>query len=782
MSESVKDAEGKSFPYKKFVTVFWGLFLAGVLFVFLLFYGASEGWLGELPTFDEIENPRNNLATTIYSADGEELGKYFHENRSQVTYDQLSPYLVTALVATEDERFLEHSGIDYRGTARAIVKLGKGGGASTITQQLAKMLFTKQPSRNPVERIGQKIKEWVIAVRLERQYTKQEIVTMYYNKFDFLYQAIGIQSASKIYFDKNPIDLQLEEAALLVGMAKNPSLYNPRKFPKNALNRRNTVFNQMVRNNYLDKAVADSLKQLPIELNFQRESHDEGLATYFREYLRRDITKWLNETEKPGGGKYNLYRDGLKIYTTIDSRMQAHAEEAVREHMASMQFAFDHQQRNNRMKPFVGITREEERNIMNAAMRRSDRYKRLKAADASKADILESFNTPVKMRVFKWGKDQDGRAVRTEVDTTLTPMDSIRYYKSFLNTGLMAVEPQTGDIKAWVGGMDYKHFKYDHVKDSKRQVGSTFKPFVYATAIDQLKMSPCEKIPNNPVTFSKEQWGMPEDWTPKNSDGEYDGADYTLTNGLANSMNTITAELVKRLGTTEPIRELAKNLGVESPISPGPAMCLGTSDISVYEMVGAYSAFANTGVYVKPAMVLRIENKDGVVLKEFKKETRQVLSEEAAYVVVKLLEGVTQHGSGVRLRTTTGKYPVMGTEVKNFTTGYPYGFTNAIAGKTGTTQNHSDGWFMGMVPNLATGVWVGCDDRSAHFNSLYYGQGASLALPVWGRFMQKCYDDPELSVSKEEFQKPADEISIELDCDKQEIEEAFETSIEEEEF
>ena len=666
--------------------------------------------------------------------------------------------MVQALISTEDERFKDHSGIDFKSLARAVVMLGKGGGGSTITQQLAKMLFTGTASRSTTERVKQKIKEYVIAVKLERQYTKDEILTMYFNKFDFNYLAVGINSASKIYFNTTPQDLKIEEAAMLVGMAKNPSLYNPRRREELTTKRRNTVFLQMQRNGILDQTQVDSLSTLPLTLDFNPESHTKGIATYFREYLRSYMKGWIKENLKPDGTKYNLYRDGLKIYTTIDSRMQKYAEESVTEHISNLQRVFFTLQKYNKTRPFEGINEDELESIMNTAMRRSVRYRQLKKNGVSMDSIKTSFSTPRQMKVFSWKGD---------IDTLMTPMDSLRYYKFFLETGMMSMDPQTGFVKAWVGGIDYKYFKYDHVKQGKRQVGSTFKPFVYASAINQLHYSPCYEVANTRVTFEKERFGLDADWTPKNSGDKY--------GGLAKSVNTVTAYLMKQIGP-RPVVDLVKEMGLTNYIPAVPSIALGTPDVSVYEMVGAYGSFANRGIYTKPTMILRVEDKNGIVVDEFVPESREVMSAETAYIMISLMQGVTKFGTGIRLRTKGAKYHL------NAVTGYPYAFTNPIAGKTGTSQNHSDGWFMGIVPNLVTGVWVGNEDRSVHFKGIHFGQGATTALPIWALYMKKVYANADLEISQGNFEEPETGVGVNLDCDKIKVEKIIIEDIEDEEF
>ena len=753
-TETKKEAEKRK-DFSRYKTWFWGIFAAGVTAVLLLFLLAGWGVFGSLPTFEELENPETNLATEIFSSDGETLGKYYNENRTPVKYDDLPDHLVQALVATEDERYYEHSGIDARSTVRAAVYLGAKGGASTITQQLAKLLFTENASRNPAARVLQKFKEWIIATRLERQYTKEEIITMYLNKYDFLYQAVGVRSASKIYFDKEPKNLNVEEAAVLVAMLKNPYYYNPAKeqFKENSLRRRNVVLSQMEVNGYLTEAEKDSLQQIPLKIDFTPQGHDEGIATYFRAYLQGFLKDWIGKNPKPDGGEYNIYRDGLKVYTSIDSRMQQYAEEAVKMHIKNLQKEFDRQNKNNKTAPFRDVSLEERNKLITDAMHRSERWRILKQQGKSNNEILASFEEKTPMEVFTWNGVKD---------TVMTPRDSIIYYKGFLQSGMMSMTPQTGEVKAWVGGIDFKSFKYDHVKQGKRQVGSTFKPFVYATAIDQLHLSPCDTLPKNLYTIEAGKHGNQNDWTPKNSgsgSGIYSGM-VTLKEGLAESINTVTARLIDRTGP-DPVINLVGKLGVDTENIPSvPSIALGTADLSVFEMVSAYSAFVNEGVYVKPVIVTRIEDKNGTILYQHVPETRDVLSKEAAYVTVNLMEGVTRFGSGTRLRGNWAK----GSELyERAITGYPYNFDNPIAGKTGTTQNQSDGWFMGMVPNLVTGVWVGAEDRAVHFPGIAYGQGATMALPIWGIYMKKVYNDKQLNISKEDFPKP-ENLTIAIDC------------------
>ncbi|SDR93782.1 penicillin-binding protein 1A [Christiangramia echinicola] len=750
MARTTKKTKKPAHSNRKYIVGFWTLFLIGILASVFIFLLAGWGAFGKMPSFDELENPETNLATEIFSSDGKTLGKYYSENRTPIKYEDLPDHLVQALVATEDERFYQHAGIDAKGTLRAAVYLGTRGGASTITQQLAKQLFTEDVAQNDFERVFQKVKEWVISTRLERQYTKEEIITMYFNKYDFVYQAVGIRSASKIYFDKEPRELKIEESAVLVGMLKNSALYNPMRRPELVKSRRNQVFEQMNRNGFISETEMDSLQNLPMKIEFTPEGHDEGMATYFRAYLQGFMKDWIKDNPKPDGSEYSLYSDGLKIYTSIDSKMQEYAENAVTKHIANLQKEFDRQNEKNPTAPFRDLDKSQIENSIQSAMRVSARWKKMKAQGKSEEEIRKSFEEDAEMRVFSW------KGIK---DTVMTPRDSILYYKAFLQAGMMSMVPQTGEVKAWVGGINFKHFKYEHVKQGKRQVGSTFKPFVYATAIDQLKFSPCDTLPKSKFTIEAGKHGNMNDWAPRNSDGEYDGM-YTLKKALASSVNTITARLIDKTGP-EPVIDLIGKLGIDTRNIPAvPSIALGTADINLFEMVSAYSTFANQGVYIKPVMVNRIEDKNGTVLYQNVPETRDVLSKEAAYVTINLLEGVTQGGSGTRLRGVWGTNNAF---YKTAMTGYPYDLKNPIAGKTGTTQNQSDGWFMGMVPDLVTGVWVGAEDRAVHFPTITYGQGATMALPIWGMYMKDVYADPDLKVSKEAFERP-ENLSIAVDC------------------
>ncbi len=741
---ATKKATQRDIAYYK--NKFWKIFfysLGGVLLFFLL---ASFGLLGSMPSFEDLENPDSNLATEVISSDGVTIGKFYNENRTPIKYSDLPKHLVDALIATEDERFYQHSGIDFRRTTTAAVSLGTRGGASTITQQLAKLLFHGEGSRFFLFRIVQKAKEWIIATRLERQYTKNEIIAMYLNKADFVNTAVGIRSAAKVYFGKEPRDLTVDESAMLVGMLNNPSLFNPIRRPERTLNRRNLVLKQMHRNGFLTEQQKTAYQNKPLVLRFQPESHNEGTATYFREYLRDYMKKWSKDNPKADGSEYDIYKDGLKIYTTIDSRIQQYAEEAVYQHLPNLQKEFDFQQKDNKNRPFVRISDDETKKIMMQAMKSSERWRQMEAQDKSEDEIIKSFDIKTNMTVFTW---------KGERDTVMTPRDSIRYYKSFLQTGVMSMEPATGHVKAWVGGINYKYFQYDHVGQGARQVGSTFKPFVYAAAIEQLNMSPCDSIIDAPYTIPKGRHNVTETWTPNNSDHEYRGM-VTLKRALALSINTVSAKLIDKVGP-KAVVDLTRKLGVNSEIPEQPSIALGAVEITVMDMVAAYSTFANQGIYVKPQFITRIEDKNGVVIYEPVPESHDVLNRDIAFAVIKLLQGVTESGSGARLRTSGGGHGY------NRVTGYPYVFTNPIAGKTGTSQNQSDGWFVGMVPNLATGVWVGNEDRSARFKSITYGQGATAALPIWGILMKKCYADPDLDISKADFERPAN-LSIKVDC------------------
>ena len=635
--------------------------------------------------------------------------------------------------------------------------MGRKGGASTITQQLARQLFVGVRSRNKKEAVVQKIKEWVLSVQLEQRYTKNEIIAMYLNIYDFGYNADGVRSAAKFFLDTSPDALLLEQSATLVGMLKNSSLYNPLRRPKMVRERRNVVFQQMYRNKMISKDEKDSLSNIPLKIEYSPESHREGLATYFRAYLQEFMKKWIKENPKSDGDFFNIYRDGLKIYTTIDSRLQSIAEESVSGHMKNLQkeFFLQNTLEANPTAPFLDLRLGEIDTLLEKSAYRSERWRKGKSAGMEKDELLATFFKPSPMQVFSW---------KGEIDTIMTPMDSIRYYKHFLRAAMMAMEPQTGHVKAWVGGFNYKHFQYDQVKQGRRQIGSTFKPFLYATAIDQLKLSPCDKLPDALYCIDQMKHGNIDPWCPKNSGDRY-GRTRTLKNALANSVNTISARIMDMVGP-RPVVDLVKKTGITSFIPNVPSIALGTPDISLFELVGAYGTFVNQGIFIKPIIITRIEDKNGMALFEVVPETRDVISEEAAYVTINLMEGVTKHGSGARLRHA-------GLEKTNYiyentVTGYPYIFENPIAGKTGTTQNQSDGWFMGIVPNLVTGVWVGGEDRSVHFEEIGFGQGATMALPIWALFMKAAYENQELGISQEEFPIP-EVLTIPLECEEYEF-------------
>ena len=707
----------KNFGYKKWVKFIW-LGLGGIILgTAFLFFAVSQGFLGDMPDVNELENPDIYVASEIISSDGVTLGKFEKEKTIPVTYKDLPPHLVYALMAKEDERFREHSGIDLQAFARAVAYGGKRGGGSTISQQLAKLLFTKGASQNKFQRAFQKLKEWSVAVSLEKRYTKEEIITLYFNKFDFLHNANGIELASRIYFNKPTKELTLSEAATFVAMLENPVRNNPIKYPEKAKARRNVVLEQMLKTNYIDQATYDKVVAEPIVVDFHPvESVDEGYSAYYKHYLRKEINSYLEEYEKETGKDVNIYRDGLKIFVTLDSKMQKYAEEAIKEHMTNLQKSFDSEQRRNPNRPFYFLKKKQIDDIMLAAMKRTGRYKQLAAEGVSEDSIMMDFKTPTKTTIFTW---------EGEKETEMSPYDSIRYHKQIAQAGLMSMEPATGDIKAWVGGIDWKHFQYDHVKQGKRQVGSTFKPFVYATAIMNLGMTPCSTVSN--ATYTKGDWVV-----------EGNGGNLTLRDALAHSKNPVAVRLIESVSPKKVI-QLARDLGVTEEMPNEYAIALGSSDITIYEMLGAYSSFANFGNYIKPEMVWRIEDANGRVIKEVKNETKEVMNEMYAYTMIDLMKGVTRFG------TASGELRRMGIPE-----------TVEIAGKTGTTQNNSDGWFMGITPNLATGVWVGWEDRATHFWSTGEGQGAKMALPIWGIFMKKVWADKELGITPDDkFAKPS---------------------------
>lgn len=769
MVKKKKETEADIYTWRKRLWITW---LSVVAFVVLLFSAISLGLLGFMPSFEELENPKSNLASEVISADQELLGKYYIENRSNIHYADLSPNLVNAIIATEDSRFNKHSGIDVKALFRVTFGLVTGsnkGGGSTITQQLAKNLFPRKSHRNFVETVFIKLKEWVTAIKLERNYTKEEIMAMYFNTVDFGSNSYGIKSAAKTFFNKKPKDLTIEESAMLVGMLKAPTWFSPVRNPGRAMKRREVVLHQMQKYDYLTAVQYDSLRVLPLDMsNYQMQDHTSGEATYFREYLRQIMSAkepkrknyldkkvfsedslqyknnplygWIEKNPKPDGSNYNLYKDGLKIYTTINSRMQLYAEEAVTEHMGKdIQPAFYKHWKGREEAPFdfpKSMVKDEAYKLMSASMKRSDRYRKLKAAEVSDDSIRLSFTTRVPMKIFTW---------QGERDTVMTPWDSIRYCKFFLQAGVMSIEPQTGFVRAYVGGINYSHFQFDHVKMAKRQVGSTFKPFVYTLAMQEGDFSPCTKVANIQYSIDLPEGGK---WEPRNANDYKKGEMVTLKEALANSINWISAFLIKRYSPLAVIK-IARKMGVTSNIDAVPSIALGTPDLTLYEMTGAMNTYAAKGVYIEPLFVTRIEDKNGNEIARFMPRQEEAMSEETAYLMLQLMKGVVESGTGVRLR-------------------YKYGLNNPIAGKTGTTQNNSDGWFMGLTPDLVTGVWVGGEDRSIRFRSITLGQGANMALPIWALYMKKIYADPKLKLSKGDFEMPANPLSVEINCGKYE--------------
>jgi len=735
---------------RKTIILIWFVILSPFIVVFTLVSFASFEFFGPLPTFDQLENPKNNLATEIISVDSVVIGRYFFENRTSAAQEEIPANFINALIAAEDIRFREHSGVDARALLRAVygVVYGKGqsGGASTITQQLAKMLFTKDPASG-IDRVKQKLKEWVISAKLERRYTKDEILVMYLNRYDWVNNAVGIKSASRVYFNKSPINLNIQESAMLVGMLKNSALYNPNRRLELTEKRRNIVLSQMKKYSFISDTLYDSLVKQPIILDFKKASHNEGLAPYFREYLRDKMKSWCSTKIKSDGSRYNLYTDGLKIYTTIDSRLQKFAEEAVTTHLSALQEDFYNHWEGYTNAPFPKDFEPEQIDaIIDQAMKRSVRYKRLKSQGKKTDEIRKIFDQNTAMQLFSWNG---------KIDTILSPRDSLVYSKFFLHSGLMSMEPSTGFVKAYVGGINYENFQYDHVTAGKRQVGSTFKPFLYSLAIQE-GYSPCYQVPNVPVVFDKYKWKLEKDWSPKNSGGEeLEGLTLTLKYGLANSINSVTAYIMKQFGP-HAVVDLARKIGIKSKILAVPSLCLGTFDLSVYEMVGAYSTFSNKGVWLEPIFVTKIEDKNGVVLERFIPKSNEAMSEKTADVMVRLLQGVVD---GV-YSPTANKRSGTGVRLK-----YRYGFKNEIGGKTGTTQNQSDGWFMGITPNLVTGVWTGCEDRSVHFRDITNGQGANMALPIFAEYMQRVYADTGNSNVHPLPFNISRSIDVKLDCD-----------------
>lgn len=740
----------------------WVLLALGVLAASVGFVAIENGWVGYMPPIEDLQNPINRFATQVYSADGKVLGtwNYNRENRIMVDYNQLSPTLVQALVATEDVRFYEHSGIDFFALGRAIVKRGifgqkSAGGGSTITQQLAKQLYSEK-AHSVMERLLQKPIEWVIAVKLERNYTKDEILTMYLNYFDFLHNAVGIKTASNTYFSKDPKDLKTTEAAVLVGLCKNPSYFNPVRHPERSLERRNVVLSQMEKAGYITEVERDSMSALPLGLKFHVSDHKDGIAQYFRDYLRRymmakrpeksdyfewnmvkyyvdslnwetdPLYGWCNKNRKKDGESYNVYTDGLKVYTTIDSRMQEYAEKAVYEHVAKfLQPAFTKEKKGRKMAPFSGsLSMEQVNSIMMRSVRQCDRYRAMKASGASEDEIMQAFRTKREMTVFSY---------HGEIDTIMTPMDSIRYYKSFLRTGFMSMCPQNGHVKAYVGGMDFSHFAYDMAMEGRRQVGSTIKPFLYSLAMEN-GFSPCDEAPNVQQTYMVA--GKP--WTPRNGSKARYGDMVTLKWGLQQSNNWISAYLMSKLNP-QAFVTLLHEYGIRNPnIHPSMSLCLGPCEITVGEMVSAYTAFVNHGIRAAHMFVTRIEDNEGNVIAQFQPRMNEVISEQSAHKMLYMLRAVVDGGTGGRLR-------------------FRYGLKAQIGGKTGTTDNNSDAWFIGVTPKLVSGMWVGGDDRDIHFDSMAMGQGATMALPIFAYYMQSIYKDQILGYSEDDvFDVPAD--------------------------
>jgi penicillin-binding protein 1A len=728
---------------ERFLTRFWLIYFASLVLICLFFAGIANNLFGPLPSFEELENPKTNLATEIYSSDNKLIGTYYIENRSNVEFSELPPHLVNALLATEDIRFEKHAGVDVKALFRVafgVITGNSKGGGSTLTQQLAKNLFPRQKDLTKPQLVMRKFKEWITAVKLERNYSKQEIMAMYLNTVDFGSQSWGIKIAAKTFFNKPVDSLNLEESALLIGVINAPTWYSPVRNPERSFDRRNLVLKQMKRYNFITGEEYETAIQIPLDMsNYGVRGHASGLATYFREILRMELKDWCSTHYKSDGNPYDLYKDGLRIYTTIDSRMQRYAEEAVTEHLKKdLQPAFFKHWRGYGNAPFVfegDIDNEiaETKKILNQAMKRSDRYRQMKEEGIPEDSIRYIFNFPVKMKVFSW---------RGSIDTIMTPMDSIRYSKFFLQAGMISVDPHNGHVLAYVGGIDYRYFQYDHVKLSKRQVGSTFKPILYSLAMQEGEFTPCSKVAN--VQYSVD---LPDGtvWSPKNSSKKKIGEEVTLKWALANSNNWISAFLIKRY-SPQAVITMARKMGITAELDPVPSLALGSSDISLYEMAGAFNSFANKGVYIKPIMITRIEDKYGNVIESFAPDKQEAMSEETAYLMLDLMKGVVESGTGIRLRLK-------------------YQLNNPIAGKTGTTQNQSDGWFMGITPDLTTGVWVGAEDRSIHFRTLGLGAGANTALPIWALYMQKVYADPTLHISKGDFEKPVQPLSVNLDCD-----------------
>ncbi len=744
------DKPPKKRSLKRWLFALWGTFLLGIIICLGLFVGVAYGLLGKLPTFVELESPKSSLASEVYASEGELLGRIYVEDRTNTEFEELPQHLIDALISTEDIRFYEHAGIDMRGTGRAIVKTAfqgdrSSGGASTLTQQLAKNLFHKYP-KSMAARLKQKVKEWVIAVKLERSYTKNEIMSMYLNTVSFSQNAHGIKAAARTYFSKSPDSLNIQESALLMGMLKASTRYNPVRNPKNALERRNVVLAQMAKYNYLTTAQKDSLQKLDLGINYKRDDHNVGTATYFREFVKQEVKRWAKNNVKVDGEQYDVFRDGLKIYTTIDYKMQEYAEEAVAENMRKLQKKFNkhwktkdpwYKKRKIEKVKNSGVKKDDPwagtNELIYRAAVRSERYREMKKADVPAADIYKSFNKKTSMSIFSWNGDQD---------TVMTPLDSIRYYKRLLHAGFMVVDPMSGHIKAWVGGIDHKHFQYDNARpSSKKQVGSTFKPFVYTVAINN-GISPCEFIPNIPVSFPKY-----ENWTPQNSNNRYNGQYITVKKGLALSLNQITASLMKQVGGPGEVIELVRKMGFEksTDVPAFPSICLGTPEISLYEMVGAYTTYANKGFYIKPISITHIKDKNGNLVQPFVPIKSEVINEEIAYAMLHMMKGVTDYGTAVGLRS---RHKLKG----------------EIAGKTGTTDDNSDGWYIGITPQLVAGAWVGGDEKAIRFTSTRLGSGSAMAMPIFGSFMEKAYADESLELDNTlKFERPPS-MGIELNC------------------
>jgi len=758
--------------FKRYLRLFWYVYAAGVLGVVVMFFMIAQGWLGFMPSFEDLENPESLLASQVVSSDGVVMGTYFKENRSFVYYNELSPVLLKALVATEDVRYYSHSGIDIRGLIRVVKGIvtadSNSGGGSTISQQLAKMLFPRDNLDSKLQLIFRKFKEWVIAVKLEKSYTKEEILTMYLNKYDFLNLAVGIKSAATVYFNTTPEKLTLEQSAMLVGMAKNSSLYNPLRRPELTLQRRNVVLSQMQKYGYISKSERDAAQSQPLNLDYHKVDFKTGLAPYFREYLRQAMNAdkpdksdyaswqmekykedlidwetnplygWCKKNKKADGSTYNLYRDGIKIITTIDSRMQKYAEEALIYHLRkNLQPSFNKHIRSLNNKPFSNdLSTETVDGILEQAIKQSKRYWVAKNGGKSWEEIKQMFNRPVEMSVFSYKGDRD---------TIMTPLDSMKYYLSIFRSSFMSMEVKTGYVKAYVGGPDYRHFMYDMVKLGKRQVGSTVKPFLYTLAM-QNGMLPCSKVPNVPQQFILPDGTI---WEAKNSGKtDFDNKMVTLKWGLAHSVNQVSAWVMKQYNP-QSVVDVMKKMGVYSPIDPVPSMFLGTSDVTLYEMVGAYGTFANKGVFTQPIFVTQIEDRHGNIISTFRAERHDAIDDQTAFLMTILMRGVVDAGSGGRLRWS----PDYG------------GFKGQIAGKTGTTQNHSDGWFIGVTPQLVSGAWTGAELRSIHFEDLQSGQGARMALPIWGYYMRKVYADRSLPYRDQvDFERPAN-FSVNINCD-----------------